>query len=506
MSNHEIIKNLQPKRVWELFAELGNIPRPSNREEQVRIWLKDFTQKNNLNWKQDKIGNLVIYKPAQNTESKKTLILQAHMDMVCQKDDQIEFNFDTDPIQFRAENGCIYGTNTTLGSDNGIGLCMILAVLEDKQLSHPNLQALFTMSEEIGTIGALNLDTSLIQGDFMINLDSESEGIIWTSSAGNRDVDLSLKFEMKSPDIDLIGYKTVVSSLRGGHSGVNAHENLTNAIKLMSNILHEFQNETDLYLNSINGGNARNAIPRDANAIFGISKNDVKSILKLEAIIEKYKTNYQKYEPNIKIELIKNVSIEQSLSLLKTQKIIFLLNSIHSGVLQMSQEMAGLVQTSNNLGIIETKNDSILIVNMTRSNDNFELAQAVNMLTNQFKSTFGTDIKVDVFDPSIQNAEFEGGSIKLSSVSPGWKHDPNNLLIEVVVNSYQKLFNKIPKIEAVHAGLECGIFKNYLPDCHIISFGPTIRNAHSPNESVQIKSVEACFKLFLEVVETLSKI
>jgi dipeptidase D len=506
MSNYEIIQDLKPKRVWELFAELGNIPRPSYQEELVRIWLKEFAQKLGLDYKQDQIGNLVLYKSAQNSNSTKNLILQAHMDMVCQKDDDLEFNFDTDPIQFREENGHIYATKTTLGSDNGIGLCMILAILEDKQISHPNLQAMFTMCEEIGTIGAINLDHSLIDGDFMINLDSETNGIIWTSSAGSRDVDLELKFDRENLNQDHASYKISVKNLRGGHSGVNAHENRTNAIKLLANILHEFQNENDIYLNNITGGNARNAIPRDANVIFSTSKNNVKNILKLEKVIEKYRSNYQKVEPDMQIEILENTTTEKHFGLEESQKIIFLLNSIHSGVLQMSQEKSGLVQTSNNLGMVETKENSVLIVNMTRSNDNFELAQEVNLLQSQIEAVADGKIQVNSFEPNKQVADFKNGRLTFGSVSPGWKHDPNNPLIEIVENEFVKLFGHKPKVEAVHAGLECGIFKNYLPDCHIISFGPTIENAHSPKESVEIKTVEACFSLFSEVVKTLSNL
>lgn len=505
MYNQQIVKNLKPTRVWELFAELGNIPRPSYHEERVRAWIKEFAHKNNLTWKQDAIGNLALYKDAQHSKNRKTLLLQAHMDMVCQKTDDIEFDFLSDPIKFRLEGDHLYATNTTLGSDNGVGLAMILAVLEDTELAHPKIQALFTMDEENGMDGVNNLDINLINADYMINLDSEVESIVWTSSAGSRDIEASLKLNQIKSNQNTQNYELIISGLRGGHSGINIQENRVNAIKVAGNLIDQFQNIIELSLVSIDGGSARNAIPRYSKSIFNIDNTTEKLLDKFQKIIEYYRNNYIETEPNIEITLKKTDRSELIFDSSSSNKIINLLNSIHSGVYQMSSEITSLVQTSANLGIVNSKNEIVEFLFMVRSSDSLELKIATNQILNQFELASNEKIKLDLENSNPIESILPNLEIKLPKALAAWKHDPHNPLIKILVESHQDIFGFIPKIEAVHAGLECGALKSYLPNCYIISFGPTIENAHSPQESVEIKSVESCFKLLHSVITKLSQ-
>ena len=505
MNNHEIIKNLQPLRVWELFAELGNIPRPSFHEEQVKVWLKKFAEKNNLKWRQDAIGNLAIYKNAQHSKSKKTLLLQAHMDMVCQKADDIEFDFLTDPIKFRLEGDHLFATKTTLGSDNGVGLAMILAILEDQQISHPIIQALFTMDEEENMVGSNNLDTSLIEADYMINLDTEVESMLMTSCAGSRDIEANLKLNQISPAQNSQSYDLIVSGLRGGHSGINVQENRVSAIKLTSALIGEFQNVLDLLLIAIDGGSARNSIPRNCKARFNIENITQDDLTQFQNIIEFYKKNYVSTEPDLEITLQKSDLTELVFDSISTNKMIKLINSIHSGVYQMSADIPTLVQTSANLGIISTKNDIIELLFMVRSSDTFELKVATSEILSQFELVVNQKLKLDLSNLNLIHSKFTDLEIKLTRALTGWKHDPHNPLIQIVSDLHESILGFKPKIEAVHAGLECGALKSYLPNCHIISFGPTIENAHSPQESVEVKSVESCFKLLRSVISKLSE-
>jgi len=328
MHNHKIIKNLEPKRVWELFAELGNIPRPSYHEERVRAWIKEFAHKNNLKWKQDTIGNLALYKDAQHCKSQKTLLMQAHMDMVCQKTDDIDFDFFSDPIKFRLEGDYLYATKTTLGSDNGVGLAMILAILEDQEISHPKIQALFTMNEEDGMDGANNLDANLISGaDYMINLDTEFESVILTSSAGSRNVEINLLLNQIKTDQTCQNYELIITGLQGGHSGINIQENRVNAIKISTNLISEFQNISDLLIIAVNGGTSRSAIPRYCKTVFTLENPTDKTLLQFQNIIEDYKTSYTPTEPNLEIILQKSVQTELAFDLRSSNKIINLRTS-----------------------------------------------------------------------------------------------------------------------------------------------------------------------------------
>ena len=501
MTNQEILKDLDPRRVWELFAELTQIPRPSNKEEGVRFWLKDFADKNNLTYKQDEQGNLVIYKPEQNTNSKKTLLLQAHMDMVCQKEADLDFDFDKDSIRVRIENNFVYACDTTLGSDNGIGLCMILAILEQKSISHPKIEALFTMNEECGMFGVMGLDKSLISADYMINLDSEEEGTLWTSSAGGRNIFAEIPMNYINTNTYQVAYELKISGLRGGHSGVNIHENRVNGIELLAYILGLIQSKIGLSLVSIDGGNANNAIPRDTQAVLVFNRGfDLASIEKeIKYVNEQYINKESELSISITQTELPNQAIDQNTS----RRFIKTLQSIHSGVYQMDETITNLVQTSFNLGIISTSQNKITISGMARSSDDFELKVLLSKLFSVLELYLETSFSFDFNLAKKQEIKTLEYNVELSEVTPGWKHDPQNPLIDIFQEAHQVVTGKKAELMAVHAGLECGMIKQYLPNCKIISFGPTIQNAHTPQEKVGITSVKDCYEVVLKAIQIL---
>jgi dipeptidase D len=330
------------------------------------------------------------------------------------------------------------------------------------------------------------------------------ESIIWTSSAGSRDIQANLKLSKVNYPENCQSYDLIITGLRGGHSGINIQDNRVNAIKLSANIVDQFQNITDLYIGSINGGNAKNAIPRYCKTQLCLSNFENNLLSEFQNIIDFYLKNYISSEPDLKITLQASDQIDTVFDLSSTNKIIKLVNSIHSGIYQMSADIPNLVQTSANLGTINTHNETIEFLFMVRSNDTLELKIATNQIIRQFELTLDKNLKFDITNLNEIKATHQDLEIRLPKSLSAWKHDPNNPLIEMLIDSHQSILGFAPKIEAVHAGLECGVLKSYLPNCHIISFGPTIENAHSPAESVNIKSVESCFKLLKLVITKLS--
>jgi dipeptidase D len=501
--NHQIIANLEPSNLWSFFAELANIPRPSLQEEGVRNWLKNFATERNLDYKQDAIGNLFIYKPAQNSTSSNTVLLQAHMDMVCEKDPEIVHNFDTDSIVLREENGFIYATGTTLGSDNGIGLVSALCILDDLQISHPTIEAAFTMNEETGMDGIMNLDKSLISANYVLNLDTEEEGSVYVSSAGSRDIEIVINPQTVQISSQK-GLNIKISGLRGGHSGVNIHENRLNSNKILSYILSQVQSQ--IVLSEVQGGSKRNAIPRNSQASILVLNGDELGFIKskLEQIAGKITSNYIGIEPNIKIQITENL-IDSHFEIQASQRVISLLNAIHSGVYQMSSVVPNLVQTSNNVGVIESDPDgNLTICNMLRSNDDYELEVFTNQILSVVKGVFG--VSFGSFDKKATVLKDENNtSIKvvLSPTTSGWKAESDNPLLEVFQSSHTKITGQPAVVKAVHAGLECGFLKEYLPHSKIISFGPQIDDAHSPKEHVKISSVQEFYTILIDLIQVL---
>jgi dipeptidase D len=506
--NKKVIQNLKPEKLWSYFAELTQIPRPSMKEEGVRTWIRKFADERNLKYKEDEAGNLVVFKNAQNSSSQKVLLLQAHMDMVCEKKPEVQKDFDKEGIDLRLDGDYIYAQGTTLGADNGMGLCTILCILDDKNISHPPLQALFTVNEETGMTGVMALDQAMISADYMLNLDTEEEGSVYIGCAGSRDTNIKFEYAKTVLDSNLAQYKLEIGGLRGGHSGVQIHENRVNAIKLIGQLLFDITSSHDIQLIEINGGNKRNAIPRDCTVKFAVKKDESKDVLeKLNQKIKDAIENYKNIETEISIDLIEENNVETTAFKPEDSNYILnIINAIHSGVYRMSSDVPGLVETSNNLGVIKTDDNTVEITCMTRSSDQFELNNAFR----QILSSLGLYLneEKDLFEAKPIEIIREQGTdritINLSKVSVVWKPEPKSELLDIFQNAHENLFGKKAEVKAVHAGLECGTIRQYLPKCQIISFGPQIDDAHSPNEHVKVSSVEKFYELTVSVISQIS--
>ena len=448
---------------------------------------------------EDKIGNIIIYKPAQNSTSPQTLLLQAHMDMVCEKDPESNHNFQTDPIKLIIEGDKIRADKTTLGADNGVGLCMILAVLEDRKISHPNLECLFTTDEETGMEGVLNLDTTLLSPTKYINLDTEEENCVYIGCAGSTDFEFIWKPVLISPQYSNF-YTLKVEGLLGGHSGADIHLNRGNAVKILGQILMDLGEIENLNIQSINGGNLRNAIPRFASSVIDFEHTIDLNLM--EKILQEKRAQLSGTEPDIKISLEKTqAQIGKVLNFTQTLQLINLINSVHFGVLEMSNEIAELVQTSNNFSSIKTaENGEISFVCMTRSCVNSSLKSAVRQILSPFIMLVGERLPNLCFKPYLETFNLNNSTLCVSSTTPGWNPVPNNDLLSLFHKKHLGETGIKADQLAIHAGLECGVLSKYYPNLDIISFGPTIREAHTPNEYTSIKSIDNCFKLLVSVI------
>ena len=516
-NNLETIKDLNPHLLWRHFATLASIPRPSKKEQNVGEWLREFASELGLKYKQDKVGNIVIYKDRQNSKSNKTLLLQGHQDMVCEADPGNLINFDTDPIELRIEGDYVYANHTTLGSDNGIGVCAILCILEDKDISHPKMEALFTIDEETGMTGIMELGEDMIHADFMLNLDTEEDGSVYIGCAGSRDITIHNTFTKESELRHI--YSINISGLRGGHSGVQINENRGNAIKILTQILFDISTHYPIHISQINGGNKLNAIPRNSNIEFAITNevaevneiSEVSSIISyIQSKIQEFEQNYVLIEKDLKITFEDLDKESTSFSLRDSQYIIHTLNAIPSGVIQMNSDIPHLVQTSNNLSVVKTSDNEITIICMHRSSDLFEL----NNVSRQILSIVipqDTIMSEFIFsDLSSHKIEVDNNiimqNIELSNVSIPWKPEPHNILLDSFQEVHKNLFGVEAEVKAVHAGVECGFVRSYLKECKIISFGPQIDDAHSPKEHVQISNVEKFYTLLVNFIEKINSL
>ena len=479
------IRNLEPKALWNKFADLNAVPRPSKKEERVIEFMKNFGNSLGLETFEDEIRNVIIRKPATaGMENRKPIVLQGHLDMVHQKNSDTDFDFDTQGIDMYVVGDWVRARGTTLGADNGLGVAMIMAILESKTIKHPAIEALFTIDEETGMTGALNLKGGILKGEILLNLDTEEDDEIDIGCAGGIDVTATREYHEEETPEDSVGYTITVKGLNGGHSGMDIHKGLGNANKIMNRLLFDAFENFGLQVAEINGGSLRNAIPRESMAkVIVAGMYDEAYIFDMQEVINDIKTEFKTTEPNLTIEIVKCDLPKKVMDLGVQEGILRSIYAAHNGVYRMSADMEDLVETSNNVARVIIKDGEISIGCLTRSSvetSKFDLANAL-------RSAF----------------ELSGCEVELSGSYPGWTPNVKSEILDVLENIYEKQNNKKPKVVACHAGLECGILGTNYPDMDMISFGPTIQGAHSPDERASIKSSQKFWKFVLEILENI---
>ena len=485
MSNE--IRNLEPKIIWNHFADLNAIPRPSKKEEQVIEFMMNFGKNLHLETFTDSVGNVIIKKPAtKNFEDRKTIVLQSHLDMVHQKNSSTIFDFENEGINMFIEGDWVTADGTTLGADNGMGVAAIMAVLSSKEIQHPTIEALFTIDEETGMTGAMGLKPGLLEGEILLNLDTEEDDEIGMGCAGGVDITATRKYSEELTPDNAKGFSITVKGLNGGHSGMDIHKGLGNANKIMNRLLFEGFTKFGLRISEINGGSLRNAIPRESKAIVSIDAVSMEIFLKeIQQLITRIKNEFLTVEPNLIIEIQKVTTPEKVMEVGVQENFIKAIYTSLNGVYRMSPTISGLVETSNNIARVIAKEGLIKINCLTRSSSD----SSKQDLTNSLKSAF----------------ELAGFDSKFSGEYPGWQPNIHSKILEVVSNIYEELHGKKARVAACHAGLECGILGQNYPTMDMVSFGPTILGAHSPDEKVSISSTQKFWNFLQEILKNIPK-
>lgn len=479
------IGHLKPERVWQYFEEICQIPRPSKKEEKIAAYLVAFAKKHHLDYIQDKAGNVLIRKEAsKGMENKPWVVLQSHMDMVCEKNSDVNFNFDTDAIVPRIDGQWVRATGTTLGADDGIGVALQLAILESDAIQHGPIECLFTVDEETGLTGAFALDRELLKSRILLNLDSEDEGELFIGCAGGKDTVATFDLIKEKPIANGKAFQIQVNGLTGGHSGDDINKGRGNANKILNRILFGGHINHGLQLSNIDAGNLRNAIAREAFAEVVIPEPQVSEFKKFFSLLAADIVNEQKTnEPDLKITLGPCNMPQWVMEVSLQEQLIYSLYACPHGVIAMSPDIPGLVETSTNLASIKIREDKIIVSTSQRSSVESSKEDICNMVANVF--------------------HLAGASVKQGDGYPGWKPDVNSKVMNITRNAYKKLFGQEPKVLAIHAGLECGLIGEKYPGMDMISFGPTIKGAHSPVEGIQIDTVQKFYDLTLEVLKAI---
>lgn len=474
------INNLEPKAIWKNFSDLNAVPRPSKKEERVIAFMLDFGKKLNLETFKDEVGNVIIKKPAtKGMEHRKTVVLQSHLDMVHQKNNDTNFDFDTQGIQMYIDGDWVKAEGTTLGADNGIGVATIMGILEANDIAHPAIEALFTIDEETGMTGAMGLKGGVLSGEILLNLDTEEDDEIDIGCAGGIDVTAQTTFATTPFKGKAI--KVEVKGLQGGHSGMDIHKGLGNANKILTRFMY-LGLDNQIQLLDINSGGLRNAIPREGTALFSIANSDqfLERACELKTAIE---AEFASVEKNLTIRIEMPEVTANAISTADSIKVVMALNAAHNGMFRMSPDVADLVEASNNLARVELKDGNFKALNLTRSS----VESTKMQVATQIKSCF----------------ELAGIPVDFSGSYPGWKPNMNSEILKVLVAIYEKQNQSKPNVVACHAGLECGILGQNYPEMEMISFGPTIKGAHSPEERVSISSVQKFWKYTLEILQNI---
>ncbi|RPA31035.1 aminoacyl-histidine dipeptidase [Shewanella frigidimarina] len=477
------LTQLYPQPLWQWFEQICAIPHPSKHEHALSQHIQQWAKAQGLEVVEDKVGNLIIRKPATaGMENCKIVVLQAHIDMVPQKNADKVHNFETDPIEAYVDGDWVKARGTTLGSDNGIGMSSALAVLGSKDIKHGPLEVLLTIDEEAGMTGAFGLEAGYLDAEILINTDSEQEGEIYMGCAGGVDAQISVPMSWQAPEQSNASFSLTMSGLKGGHSGVNIHLGRGNANKLLARFLFKYSDELALELVSFSGGSLRNAIPREANVQLMLPAENVEALKQaIESFQALVREELAVADPAMLLTLAAIDAPTKVMDEEAQNTLIDLLHASPNGVIRMSDEVEGVTETSLNIGVISTEDESVEILCLIRSLIDSGREEVTGMLT------------------ALSN--LSGASIDLSGAYPGWKPDTSSPVMEIVRDTYNDIYKKDPTVMVIHAGLECGLFKEPYPHMDMVSIGPTIRYPHSPDEMVNITTVGQYWELLLAVLE-----
>ncbi len=477
------LQNLKPEALWHYFEEICRIPRPSKKEGKIAAYLMDFAQKQGLEARQDEAGNVLIKKPAvKGMEKVPVVVLQSHMDMVCEKNAATSHDFDRDPIQPYVDGEWVNARGTTLGADDGIGMAAQLALLASTDIKHGELECLFTVDEETGLTGAFALKPGFFDGRILLNLDSEDEGELFIGCAGGIDTVIEMPVETQPTDPQGFAMKITVKGLQGGHSGDDINKGRGNAIKILNRFLWEINAGYGIGVAEIDGGNLRNAIAREACATIIVPAEKKESIrVDFNLYLAEMEEVWKITEPGLKMELESANLPLQTFTAESTTKLLNALYACPHGVFAMSYRMPGMVETSTNLASVKMKGENTVIVTTSQRSDvASEKMNIAQMVASVFK---------------LANANVVHGE-----GYPGWTPDPDSAILKIAVDSYRKLFGKEPLVRSIHAGLECGLFLEKYPGMDMVSFGPTLRGVHSPDEKVNIATVEMWWRHLVDIL------
>ena len=482
--NEEML-NLKPAKVFYYFNEITKIPRPSKREEKMSLWLEATGKKLGLETKRDKVGNVLISKPATpGKENVTPVVLQAHMDMVCEKNNDKVFDFDKDAIETYIDGEWLKAKGTTLGADDGIGVAIALAILDDPELEHGPIEALFTIDEETGLTGAKAVEAGFMNGKMLLNLDSEDEGQFFIGCAGGQDTVATLPCEYESVEEGCEFFKIEVKGLQGGHSGDDINKDRGNAVKLLARILWNSYSDYNLRVADINAGNLRNAIAREGYAVVALPKESVNDWKAYVAQMDKiYKEEFHTTDPGVMAVVEPAAAVEQVFDESFQIDVLNALVVCPHGVVAMSQDIPGFVETSTNLASVKVVDGNVVFTTSQRSSVESKKQAIVDKVSTAFWMI--------------------GADVENSDGYPGWNPNPNSEALRVLVDAYHNVFHKEPQVLAIHAGLECGLFSEKYPDMDMVSFGPTLRGVHSPDEKLEIATVQMCWDLIVEFFKLL---
>ena len=479
------VSNVEPREIWKNFSLLNQVPRPSKKEDRVVDFLISFAKKQKLEYKQDDIGNLVIVKNAtEGMSNRETVVLQSHVDMVHEKNNDVEFDFLTSGIKMYVDGDWVKADGTTLGADNGLGVAAIMAVLESQEISHPKIEALFTIDEETGMTGALNLSSSILSGNILLNLDTEEDDEICIGCAGGIDITMNRVYDLHELNENEVCANILLNGLTGGHSGAEIHKDLGNSNKILFQILEKINSICEIKICEINGGGLRNAIPRESTITVCFSKDNIEIFEDyIENSISVYSNQYSMTDPNFNLKFKLLNDHFKSLSLSDSSDLINAINQCPNGVFEMSKSIDALVETSNNLANIKLLDGNLKVQCLTRSSSEDSKSKLSEIIS-------------QIFNKISCKCTFSGGY-------PGWEPNVNSITLKEAKKSYIKLFKSEPKVNVIHAGLECGIIGSHYPKMDMISFGPTILGAHSPDEKASISSTEKFWHFFQEILKNI---